>query len=175
LAALTGARSAEPSKPLTYAEAYAQAVATDKPLVVLVGDAKAIGDAGVLSVRVDRLPGYNNGDIIVSAPAAGKLYWAATYTDPAAVVIPKKVAVGCSSGYCSFTYFPAAPCPGASCSGPASCSACGQCGNACGQCLSYPTYAVGTGTACGQCSSCPACSSGQCQQCPQSGFRFLRR
>jgi hypothetical protein len=141
-----------------YTIAQNKAIADDKPLVVTVGFAEPpkLPD-GTLTVSVPALDGFKDGDIVICAPADGKLFWCSTGTKAADVCLPTKVMV-CDGQKCTPSYFPATGCQGPSCCGPMGCGACGACSSC---------------SACGSMSGCQSCGAGGCASCGQSQGRGL--
>jgi hypothetical protein len=144
---------------------YAAAIEADAPLLVCVGtNAAPVPMGSDLFVCVESLEGYTSGDVVWCAPRDGKLFHVKTLKSPSFRQVvearPKRTAFGCSSGQCSYTYFPAVAgsCQGGSCSGPASCGAGGVC-SSCTKCTATSTPATVrrylTVQAAGNCPTCP--------------------
>jgi Cysteine-rich secretory protein family len=75
---------------LNYLAAVDSAVSHDRALIVFVGAPSQNLGFDCEAVGVESLPGYSAGDIVVTAPEKGKLWWVATYRDTKAVKVPTK-------------------------------------------------------------------------------------
>jgi hypothetical protein len=150
-----------------YERMYAAAVEADKPLLVCVGiseDTTPVPMGSDLFVCVDKLEGYSAGDVVWCAPSGGRLLHVKTMSKPTVSQVvasrPKRLAFGCETGKCSYTYFPAVggSCQGGSCSGPASCGAGGVC-SSCTKCTATGAPATirsfRTVQSAGNCLTCP--------------------
>lgn len=96
---------AEETAALSYSDAYTLAVQEGKPLIVCV-DCMEQHRAGAVCLWLQSLPGYKAGDIVVSAPDGGELFWIATYRSHKDVQLPKKTLANCANGKCEMSFFP---------------------------------------------------------------------
>jgi len=80
--------SAAPLQALTYQEGYAKAKAENKPLITFVGVPPGQPAVDAIVCQASALDGYAAGQIIVSVPYQGKMYWRQTVTTVAAISLP---------------------------------------------------------------------------------------
>ncbi len=80
--------TAAPLQALTYQEGYAKATAEDKPLITFVGVQQVRPVTNAIVCQTPALDGYAAGQIVVSVPYQGKMYWRQTVTTVAEISLP---------------------------------------------------------------------------------------
>jgi hypothetical protein len=80
--------TAAPLQALTYQEGYAKATAESKPLITFVGVQQFRPVMNAIVCQAPALDGYAAGQIVVSVPYQGKMYWHQTVTTVAEISLP---------------------------------------------------------------------------------------
>ena len=116
---------------LNYYDGCDESATNNKPLVTFVGiPARRV--PGAVVCEAVALSGFKAPCVAISAPDKGSHWHVKTLPADASVGdiqshLPKKVAVGCETGKCSFTFFPVPRCAGANCLGNGGCPVAGNC------------------------------------------------
>ncbi len=100
-----------PAIALEYKYGVEKALAENKPLVTWVGTSSrpfVVGNAIISQAKW--LKGHTEGEVVISAPDKGTIYWIKTLVNPTEEevisAVPKKVMINCDKGMCEPSYFP---------------------------------------------------------------------